>query len=304
MGCRTIVSVGLGLVVAAVASAQTSHVAPDGHPNLQGVWYFGTATPLERPKELADKAVLTPEEADEFERLTAERIGRTQTVHAPGWLDYGKSIGPDRRTSLIIDPPDGRIPALTPEAKQRLAARAAARPAVPEGPEDYSPGERCLVFGAGPPLLPGPYNNNLQIVQTPTSVVLHAEMIHDARIVAMDGRPQPPSRLRYWLGSSRGHWEGETLVVETTNFTDKTTFRGSDQNLRVVERFTLDGPDALRYEYTIDDPTAFTRPWTAAFTMTRSHEAMYEFACHEGNYGIQNALRTARHEEQSSVPKR
>jgi len=288
---------GAALVLALAATGGTPAAqtrAAGGHPDLQGTWYFGTATPLERPKELEGKVYLTPEEAADFERRTAERIARNQTVHPPEWLDYGTRVGADRRTSLIIDPPDGRVPALTPAARQSQARRAQERQGPADGPEDLSIGERCLVFSGGPPILPGPYNNNLQIVQTADAVVLHTEMIHDARIVPLDGRPQPPASLRFWLGSPRGHWEGATLVVETTNFTDKTNFRGSDDQLRVVERFTPEGKDALRYEYTIDNPTAFTRPWTASFTMTRSTEMMYEFACHEGNYGISNILRAAR----------
>jgi hypothetical protein len=184
---------------------------------------------------------------------------------------------------------------LTPAARQKAAARRAVQqPEIADNPEDRTPQERCLVFGAGPPLIPGPYNNNLQVVQTPDAVVLFTEMIHDARIVPLDGRPQPPANVTFWLGSSRGRWDGDTLVIDTTNFGDKVTFRGSDERLHVVERLRLDGPDALRYEYTIDDPTAFSRAWTAAFTMRRTRAMMYEFACHEGNYGLMNIMRAAR----------
>jgi hypothetical protein len=269
---------------------------PDGRPDLQGTWYFGSATPLERPKEFEGKPILTPEEAAAFEEREADRLRRTPTVHAPEWLDYGTKVVADLRSSLIIDPPDGRVPALTPEARERLATRAARRRAA-EDPEAFSPNERCIVFGAGPPVLPGPYNNNLQIVQTRDTVVVVTEMIHDARIVPLDGRPPPPSHLRSWLGFSRGTWEGETLVIETTQFTDKTSLRGSDEHLRVVERFSLEGPDALRYEFTIDNPTAFTGSWRGAYTMTRTAALMYEFACHEGNYGLANMLQAARYEE-------
>ena len=294
---RSVGFAGTALALALAAAAQTPATrsrTPDGRPDLQGLWYFGTATPLERPKEFEGKAYLTAEEAADFERRTAERIGRTQAVHAPGWLDYGTKVGVDMRSSLVIDPPDGRVPALTPEGRRNAARRAEERQGAADGPEDLGPGERCLVFGAGPPLIPGPYNNNLQIVQTPGAVVLLTEMIHDARIVPLDGRPQAPPHMRAWLGSSRGRWDGDTLIVETTNFTDRTSFRGSDQHLRVVERFTRVGPDVLHYEYTIDNPTAFSRPWTAAFTMTRTAERMHEFACHEGNYGMSNILRAAR----------
>jgi hypothetical protein len=266
---------------------------PDGRPDFQGVWDYRTATPLERPRELGTKAYFTPEEAADFERRTASRRETVQAVHAPGWLDYGARVLPDLRTSLIVDPPDGRIPPLTPEAQKRTGARAATRTPT-DGPETFSPQERCLVFGAGPPLVPGPYNNNIQIVQTPTAVVISNEMIHDARIVTIAERSPLPAAIRRWLGDSRGRWDGDTFVIETARFTDQTSFRGSDERLRVVERISLAGPDTLAYEFTIDNPSVFTRPWTASFTMARTPERIYEYACHEGNYGMMNALKTAR----------
>ncbi len=294
-----------------VASAFASHgvlaqapprraAAATAKPDLGGFWYFGTATPLERPRDLADKATLTEEEAAAFETRTADRLSRVVAVHPPEWLDYGTKVQPDRRTSLIIDPPDGRIPALTAEARERAAARARVETRA-DNPEDRSPQERCLTFGAGPPVVPGPYNNNLQIVQTAGALMIFTEMVHDARIIPLDGRPQPPPRIRQWLGSSRGHWDGATLVIETTNFHDQVSFHGSDAQLKVIERLTLESADALRYEYTIDDPTAFTRPWTAAFTMTRSDAPLYEYACHEGNYGLMNTLQFERLAEKERV---
>jgi hypothetical protein len=289
-------AVAVGLAIVAAAQTRPPARTPDNRPDLQGTWYFGSATPLERPKEFEGKPILTPDEAAAFEQREADRISRTPTVHPPEWLDYGTKVVPDLRSSLIVDPPDGRVPALTPEARQRVASRAARRRAA-EDPEAFPPHERCLVFGAGPPILPGPYNNNLQIVQTRDTLVVVTEMIHDARIVPLDGRPPPPPQLRSWLGFSRGRWEGETLVIETTQFTDHTSLRGSDEHLRVVERFSLEGPDALRYEFTIENPTAFTRPWSGAYTMTRTTDLMYEFACHEGNYGLANMLQAARYEE-------
>ena len=307
MGCRIAVFVGAAAVaLAAGAAAQDSPSrAPDGHPDVQGVWYFGSATPLERPRQFSDKPVLTAEEAAAFERQEAERIGRTATVHPPDWLDYGTDVVPDRRSSLIVDPPDGRVPPLTPEGRQRATERSARRRAAgADGPEALSVGERCLVFSAGPPIIPGPYNNNLQIVQTPDAVVLHTEMIHDARIVPLDGRPQLAESARFWTGSARGRWEGDTLVVETTHFTNQTSFRGSDETLRVIERFTLEGPDALRYEFTIDNPAVFTAPWTARQTLTRTTDRMYEFACHEGNYGLLNILKAARYADAQALSSR
>jgi hypothetical protein len=266
---------------------------PDGRPDLEGVWDYRTATPLERPRELGTKAHFTPEEAADFERRTASRRENVQAVHAPRWLDYGARVLPDLRTSLIVDPPDGRIPPLTPEAQKRTGARAATRTPT-DDPEAFSPQERCLVFGAGPPLLPGPYNNNIQIVQTATAVVISNEMIHDARIVTIAGRSPLPAAIRRWLGDSRGRWDGDTFVIETERFTDQTSFRGSDERLRVVERVSLAGPDTLAYEFTVDNPSVFTRPWTASFTMARTAARIYEYACHEGNYGMTNALKTAR----------
>jgi len=281
------------------AGAQSLPRTADGHPDLDGTWYFGTATPLERPKELAGQTYFqNAADAAAFERRTAERIGNVIAVHPPEWLDYGTKVVPDFRTSLIIDPPDGRVPPLTAAAQARIAARRAGRPGGDaDDPEARSIQERCLMFGAGPPVLPGPYNNNLQIVQTATAVLIHSEMIHDARIVPLDARPKLPEAIRLWLGSSRGHWEGDTLVVETTNFDERISLRGSDERLTVIERLTLQSPDTLRYEYTVDNPTAFTKPWSAAYTMTRSQETIYEYACHEGNYGLMNILRGARAEE-------
>jgi hypothetical protein len=274
---------------------------PDGHPDFQGIWDFRTATPVERPRELAGKEFFaSDEEAAAFERRTTERINGTLAVHPPEWLDYGARVLADRRTSLIVDPPDGRVPALTPAARQKVTARAETRQRA-EGPEDFSLGERCILFGAGPPIVPGPYNNNIQIVQTRDTVVVVNEMIHDARIVPTDGRPHLPPQIRPLLGDSRGRWDGDTLVIETTNFTDRTRFRGSDENLRLVERFTRTGPAALLYEFTVDDPTAFSARWMAAFTMAKTDERIYEYACHEGNYGLRNMLTSARYAEKAAA---
>lgn len=305
---RVICGAGAALAFAVGVAAQTPSAplrTADGHPDLQGTWYFGSATPLERPKEFEGRAVLTAEEAAAYERRTAERRLGVIAVHGPEWLDYGSQMDAERRTSIIIDPPDGRVPALTPAARARVAARRQLEESgLADNPEDRIPQERCLVFGAGPPVLPGPYNNNMQVVQTADAVLVYSEMIHDARIVALDNRPAPPPDMRFWLGSSRGHWDGDTLSVETTNFATLVSFRGSDEHLRVVERFTLDGPDRLRYEFTIDDPTAFISPWTGAFTMTRTADAIYEYACHEGNYGLLNILSSARAEEREAAGRR
>jgi len=199
---------------------------------------------------------------------------------------------------LIVDPPDGRIPALTADAQRRAAARADARRDHPaDGPEDRSLGERCLLFNAGPPMLSGPYNNFVQILQSSDYVVILNEMIHDSRIVPLDGRPHLPQGIRRLLGDSRGRWEGNTLVVETTNFSDKTNVRGSGEQLRLTERFTRADAKTLLYEFTVDDPGSFVKPWTAVLPMSKTNDQIYEYACHEGNYAMTGILRGARSQE-------
>jgi len=257
---------------------------------------------------------MTPEEVDAYERRAAEREdGRPpddprteQSVHPSWWLDYGKTVVKTRRTSLIVDPPDGKIPPLTADAKERIAARRAA--ARSHGPadsyEDRGLFERCLTRGVPEGLLPGPYNNNMQLLQTPGYVVIFTEMIHEARIVPMDGRPHDSPNIRKWMGDSRGHWEGNTLVVDTINFTDKTSFRGSGANLHVIERFTLVDADTLEYRFTVDDPTTWTKPWTVAYPMVKTSGPIYEYACHEGNYGLVGILAGARAEEKAAAQKR
>jgi hypothetical protein len=206
---------------------------------------------------------------------------------------YGKT-----RSSLLIDPPDGRMPALTADAQKRAADRAQARRDHPaDGPEDRSLAERCLSFNAGPPMLPGPYNNFVQILQFRDHIVIANEMIHDARVVPLDGRAHRASSIRTWQGDSVGHWEGATLVVDTINFTDKTAFRGASDRLHLVERFTRADAGTLLYEFTVDDPASFAKPWTVALPMTKSSDQIYEYACHEGNYALPDILRGARAQE-------
>ncbi len=258
-----------------------------GDPDLQGTWNFANLTPLERPGELAGKDVLTAEEAAAFEKQTLKERAATLSTGDREWWDSGSKIMKSRRTSLVVDPPDGRVPPLTPEARKRAAGRADARRG--RGPadswEDRSLSERCIWFGsAGPPMLPGPYNNNVQLVQTREYVAILNEMIHDLRIIPMDRRPRAGETILQWMGDSRGHWEGSTLVVETIHFTDERNFRGSGGNLRLVERFTRVGRDTIDYQFTATDPTTWSRPWTAAFPLTKTLEPLYEYACHEGNY--------------------
>src|SRR5690348_4011083 len=305
------------LIAAAVAAAQskkpwTPPRTSDGQPDIQGVWSTATTTPLERPAEFAGKATLTPAEAAEFQKKAiydvngdrrdgggAADVGRAYNEF---WRERG-SVVPDLRTSLISDPPDGKIPPLTPEARKRQADRAAAaRGHEFDGPENRSVQERCLLAtNAGPPMTPANYSANYQIVQGPGWVVLVNEMIHDARTIPLDGRPHIDEGIRQWMGDARGHWEGSTLVVETTNFTDKTSFRGSSEKMRLVERFTRTGPDTLLYEFTVDDPGSFGKPWTAKIPTSRVDGAIYEYACHEGNYGMEGILTGARAAEGKKV---
>jgi hypothetical protein len=280
---------------------------PDGQPDLQGFWTNATTTPLERPSEFSGKAVLSEREAAEFQ----ERVLRPSGEGPPGlqagssidefWFERG-SVVAGRRTSLIVDPPDGKVP-LTQAARDRNAVRGAQSRLHPaDGPEDRSLSERCLLWpSAGPPMLPTGYNNNYQIVQTSGYVVILVEMIHDARVIPLDGRPHPAPNIRQWLGDSRGHWEGNTLVVDTTNFTGKTSFRGSGENLHLVERFTRTDPDTIRYEFTVDDAATFTGPWSAEIPMRKTNGPMYEYACSEGNYALADILAGARADDRKAA---
>jgi hypothetical protein len=286
---------------------------PDGHPDLQGTWNTATLTPLERPAEFADKPILTAQEAKAYEdRLlrdgNRDRREATPEADAAGaynefWFERGSHIVPDRRTSLVIDPPDGRIPPLTPEAQKRRAALAEYRRQHPaDGPEDFALQNRCLLWGtAGPPMMPSAYNNNYQIVQGPGYVSILVEMIHDARIIPTNGSSHLPSNVRLWLGDSRGHWEGDTLVVETTNFTNKTNFRGASENMRLTERFTRVNADTINYEFTVNDPSSFTKPWSGRVPMKKSTGPVFEYACNEGNYALAGILGGARAEEKAAA---
>ena len=299
--------------VASGSKSWTPPRTPDGQPDLQGVWSNATITPLERPADVA-KTVLTEKEAVEYEKEIRRRnnmdrrdgagteadVGRAYNEF---WWDRGTKVVKTLRTSLIADPPDGRIPALTPEAQKRVAARAEYRKLHPaDGPEDRGLSERCILWNtAGPPMLPSAYNNNYQILQAPGYVVIFNEMIHDARIIPIDGSAHLPKNIRLWMGDSRGHWEGNTLVVDTTNFTNKTAFRGATENLHVVERFTRMDPDTVLYEFTVDDPATFTKPWTVQIPSVRAEGQIFEYACHEGNYGMAGLLAGARAEEKASA---
>jgi hypothetical protein len=302
---------GQGLRVAAkpAATASKSWTQPktaDGQPDLQGVWSNTTLTPLERPAELAGKEFLTEQEAADYVKRTLQQVNSDRRDGGPQtdvnrsynefWRDRGNDLVADRRSSLIVDPPDGRIPPLTPAAQKRAEERRAwMQEHATDGPEGRSLAERCISWAtAGPPMLPGPYNNELQIVQSSGYVVILNEMIHDARLISLDRRPHVSPEIRGWLGDSRGHWDGNTLVVDTTNFISEYSFRGSDANVHLTERFTRVSPDVIQYEFTIDDPTAFTKPWTARIPLNKTSGTVYEYACHEGNYALADILAGAR----------
>jgi hypothetical protein len=281
----------IGTAVGGAQSPNASRIgAPSwrtkwGAPDLEGLWRYSTMTPLERPREFAAKEMLSEEEAAAFEQQTLARQRTSSATAGPDWWDPDNRHLTDRRTSLIVDPPTGRIPALTTEAQARAAARVQARRehGPVDDPEDLPLNTRCLQFStAGPPMLPGVYNNNVQIVQTRGYIALVNEMIHDTRIIPLDGRPH--GALPRWMGDPIGHWDGATLVVDSVNFNDKNSFRGADAGLHLIERFTRIGDDAIDYRFTIDDPTVWLQPWTADFPMKRASEPMYEFACHEGNF--------------------
>ena len=287
---------GEGKGVASWSTPRTAWGAPD----LQGVWDYRTMTPLERPREFSGKAVMSDEEAAAYTtRRLAEQADYdlAPSVHAKWWLDYGKELTDDHRTSLIVDPPDGRIPHLTDAAMERGAARAERRRTHGADAAEYRGlTERCLSFGT--PRLPGAYNNNYHILQTPEYVAIVSEMVHDARIVPLDGRPLPS--IPQWHGESRGHWEGDTLVVESASYTAQGAFRGSTAGVRIVERFTRVASDTIEYEIRAEDQATWAAPWSVMFPMKKASQPMFEYACHEGNYGLMNILRNARLEESIS----
>jgi hypothetical protein len=291
-----------------------------GDPDFEGAWTNATLTVLQRAPEHATKPIFTPEEAAAFDRqrvqsTNADRPLRPGEVGAynDAFFERGLHGVSTRRTSLIVDPPDGRIPAFTPEAQKRFEARQqdeALHPA--DRPSDRWLTERCILFGATVPMLPEPYNNNYRIVQSPGLVTILVEMNHDVRVIPVDARPAIGQRIDQWTGSSRGHWEGDTLVVETTNFkfNEKSRFgvqylNGlSDEHLRVVERFTRTNATTLLYQARIEDPTVYTHPWTIEIPMERTNESLYEVACHEGNYGMSNILSGHRAEERAAARQR
>jgi hypothetical protein len=328
--------IAAALLAPASAAEQAVPRLADGHPDLQGVWDYRTITPMQRPPELGTKAFFaSDEEAAAWERTENRRQDRDAEDESGGeppqpsdaafgpkgsvpagwagggggvagraaynefWWDRGNKIVGTKRTSLIVDPPDGRYPAMTPEGQKRADLIAASRNDTNLGRphadshEDRPLAERCILgFNSGPPMTPGAYNNNVELFQTSGYVGIVNEMIHDTRIVPLDGRPH--GNVPLWRGDSRGHWEGDTLVVDTINFKRETSFPNSGPNLHLVEKFTRTDADTLMYEYTIDDPSVWTRPFTVVVPMRKSDQPIYEYACHEGNYAMASILAGAR----------
>jgi hypothetical protein len=306
-------------------AASSAYAAPrtvDGHPDLQGVWANDAATPIERPSVLAGRPALTDTELAAVEKRAAELFSgdgdaafldslytaalsdaKAYTSNDGGTGNYNQfwlaNRWFDHRTSLVVDPPDGKLPAYTSEAAKREAQVATRRKTSPaDGPEDRNPFERCINTPDWPNLLAG-YNSNYQILQIPGYVVIIQELIHDVRLIPLDGRPHLGKGIRQLLGDSRGRWEGDTLVVDTTNFSRSSHLRGASENLHLVERFTRIAADALQYEFTATDPTTWTRPWTARLLMKGSRDRLFEYACHEGNHGLPGILSGHRAQEKS-----
>ena len=300
--------------------------AADGHADLSGSWANNIATPLERPKELAGKPFLTDEETTALRKKARElfsgngdaafgdTVFLTALANVTGTKSGFRSVDGetgdyssvwtverefDNRTSLITDPPDGRMPAMTPEGQKRRAANGFGINRPADNPEDRPLQERCITYGS--PSLTAGYQSGYQILQSPTAVVVVTEMIHDARVIRLDGSPHIPSAVHQWTGDSRGHWEGDTLVVDTTNYMPRAFMSASSEQLHVTERFTRTDAETLKYEITINDPGTWTKPWSLMIPLKRSSDPLYEYACHEGNYGMAGVLAGARAQEKAGA---
>ena len=303
---------GVAAAQSAGGGAQTGRTAW-GDPDLQGFWSNTTTTPMERPSEYEGRTALTDEERAELDARAASNRDREPPPGSTGaynsfWVEGGKRSG---RTSLVIDPPDGRLPALTDRVRERDARVAASRNAAPDSYTDLNLYDRCITRGMPGAMIPGFYNHNYQILQTPDHVVILVEMIHDARVIPLDGRSHLPAGIGQWLGDSRARWEGDTLVVETTNFNPKADERAVSNNLHLVhasgaqlhlvERFTRIDADTIDYQFTVTEPLTYQQPWTASIPMSRIEGSLYEYACHEGNYGLSNILAGARNAEREAA---
>ena len=315
---RRIVTLGVLAAIVAVAALAPPATAQDGPrtawgaPDVQGVWDFRTITPLQRPERYGDREFLTQEEAATLEQGAVDRdeellLAAARRTEAGGnvgaynnfWMDRGTRTIETRRTSLIVDPPNGRMPTLSEAGEARAAARREYRAEHPaDSWLDRSTFDRCILgFNTGPPMTPGGYNQNMQVFQTENAVVILNEMVHDSRIVPIDDAPR--TGIESWTGESRGHWEGDTLVIETDNFTDKTRWRGSSENMTLVERLTRQDEETLVYTFTVTDPDTWVQPWTAEIPMRRGDQPLYEYACHEGNYSMEGILSGARADERA-----
>jgi hypothetical protein len=319
MTVRVCASILFVLLVAPSLAAQappyTPPRTPDGQPDLQGFWTNATFTPLERPKNVTKEFYTAAEAAEVEKRLIAADVAQTE----PGTIEdvhYDfTQFGLDThqapyaslvRTSMIVDPADGRLPPLSADGTRRAAERAEREKRVGrwDSAQANQLDDRCVIFaGAGPPMMPQSYNSNYQILQTPGYVMILFEMAHDVRIIPIDGRPHLPAEIRQWIGDSRGRWEGTTLVVETTNLNGRNPINGSSEQMRVTERFTRVDADTIRYQFTIDDPSTWTKPWSAELGMRKTTGPLFEHACHEGNYGLYNTLAGARRAEQEAAKK-
>ena len=304
--------------LAAASSKAPANAIPrlrDGKPDMQGDWTNQTFTPLERPAQFKDKAFFTAEEAEAFALRALEdvkdvprgdQVKSDADIHYDDgiWLLEGYKKGAMLRTSIVIDPADGRIPPLTAEGQQRVQARAEARRLV--GPFDNAQArglsERCIYWAhEGPPILPTGYNSNVLIVQAPNTFVIQPEMMPSARVVPLDGRPKLASAITAYRGDWRGRWEGDSMVIETTNYSDKTAWRGASEHLKVIERLTMTSPTTIRYQFTVEDPSTWTRPWSGEYEMTRIEGPLFEYACHEGNYQLPSILKGARRAEDDAA---
>ncbi|MDX1561709.1 MAG: hypothetical protein R3305_02225 [Gammaproteobacteria bacterium] len=300
----------MAVAQSAAGGSESSAVprTPWGDPDLQGVWDYRNITPLERPRELGDREFYTEEEIAELEGRAAERLDNppdentpANLVHAPYATDPGRFVDEARRTSLIVEPSNGRMPELTAAAQERQAANRG-QGFGGRGADSYTDRtllERCITRGLPGALLPGLYNNNIEIVQAPGMVAIIHEMVHETRIIPLDGTEY--SGLRGYMGESRGHWDGDTLVIETKNFNDQVSYRGSTEDLKLTERYTRIGPDQIAFSMTFDDPNQWVEPWTVAYSMRPTQGDLYEYACHEGNYGLRNILQNARDEERAAA---
>jgi hypothetical protein len=319
------IAIAAALALSAVAGPPETPRTPWGDPDLSGMWVNNTATPLERPEAFQGKETLTEEELQELKRKAAEVLDGGDAFFADDFVTAAVDKGTeyrsfdqktgnynqfwlaerefDNRTSLIVDPPDGRIPELSPQGRARVEKEARGFLGIdPAGPEDLSDQVRCITYGV-PNILAG-YNSLFQILQTKDYVVIFQELIHDARIIPIDGRPHLPERIRQWHGDSRGRWEGETLVVETTNFSPKSNFHGSAENLHLIERFTRADAGTISYEIEIEDPSTFASPWTIRIPLRATTDPIFEYACHEGNVAMEGILKGARAKENAPPDER